>query len=144
MSWANSFSPEKKGKLSFLGLKTAFLIQNMCGPWDRMKTIADVIGCIHLASVGTSLIVCVFRSSIMSENELSTGESSSEGSEDVCSSDGEDYYVFNGDFAPYQGEPLASSEDGDNNGGGEVEDEDGILPSVLQQRFEGQVPLENW
>jgi len=42
----------------------------------------------------------------MSENELSTGESSSEGSEDVCSSDGEDYYVFNGDFAPYQGEPL--------------------------------------
>ena len=106
----------------------------MSGPWDRMKTIADVIGCIHLASVGVfSLIVCVFRSAIMSENELSTGESSSEGSEDVCSSDGQDYYVFNGDFAPYQGEPLASSEDGDNNGGGEVEDEDedGILPSVL-------------
>ena len=112
-----------------------------------MKTSADVIGCIHLANVGVlSLIVCVFRSAIMSENELSTGESSSEGSEDVCSSDGEDYYVFNGVFAPYQGEPLASSEDGDNNGGGEVEDEDedGILPSVLQQRFEGQVPLDNW
>ena len=76
----------------------------------------------------------------MSENELSTGESSSEGSEDVCSSDGEDYYVFNGDFAPYQGEPLASSEDGDSNGGGEdEEDEDGILLSVLEQRFEGQI-----
>jgi len=76
----------------------------------------------------------------MSENELSTGESSSEGSEDVSSSDGEDYYVFNGDFAPYQGEPLASSEDGDSNGGGEdEEDEDGILPSVLEQRFEGQI-----
>ena len=61
----------------------------------------------------------------MSENELSTGESSSEGSDDVCSSDGEDYYVFNGDFAPYQGEPLASSEDGDSNGGGiDEEDED--------------------
>lgn len=81
----------------------------------------------------------------MSENELSTDESSSEGSEDVFSSDGEDYYVFNGDFAPYQGEPLASSEDGDSNGGGEdEEDEDGILPSVLEQRFEGQVPLDSW
>ena len=48
----------------------------------------------------------------MSENEPSTAESSSEGSTDVCSSDGENYYVFNGDFAPYQSEPLASSEDG--------------------------------
>jgi len=77
----------------------------------------------------------------MSENELSTAESSSEGSDDVCSSDGEDYYVFNGDFAPYQGEPLASSEDGDSNGGGgkDEEDEDGILLSVLEQRFEGQI-----
>ena len=81
----------------------------------------------------------------MSENEPSTGESSSEGSEDVCSSDGEDYYVFNGDFAPYQGEPLASSEDSDNGGGeDEEEDKDGILPSVLEQRLEGQVPLDNW
>ena len=76
----------------------------------------------------------------MSENELSTGESSSEESEDVCSSDREDYYVFNGDFALYQGEPLASSEDGDSNGGGEdEEDEDGILPSALEQRFEGKI-----
>ena len=81
----------------------------------------------------------------MSENEPSTGESSSEGNEDVCSSDGEDYYVFNDNFAPYQGEPLASSEDGHNNGGGEdeEEDKDGILPSVLEQSFEGQVPLDN-
>ena len=34
----------------------------------------------------------------MSENKLSKGESSSERGKDVCSSDGEDYYVFNGDF----------------------------------------------
>lgn len=66
----------------------------------------------------------------MSENELSTGESSSEGSEDVCSSDGEDYYVFNGDFAPYQGEPLASSEDGDSNGGGAADFDEILLPLV--------------
>ena len=60
----------------------------------------------------------------MSESKLSRDESSSDGSKDVCSSDGEDYYVFNGNFVPYQGEPLASSEDGDNNGGGEDEEED--------------------
>ena len=54
--------------------------------------------------------------------------------------------LFNGDFAPYKGKPLASSEDGVINGGkdeGEDEDEDGILPSVLEQRFKGQVPLGN-
>ena len=52
---------------------------------------------------------------------------------------GEDYYVFNGDFAPYQDERLASGEDNDNNGGGEdeQEDEDNILPSVLEESFEG-------
>ena len=66
----------------------------------------------------------------MSENQLSTSKSSSKGSKDISSSDAEDYYVFNGDFAPYQGEPLASSEDGDDDGGeDEDEDEDGILPS---------------
>lgn len=70
----------------------------------------------------------------MSENELSMGESSSKGSEDVCSSHGEHYYIFNDNLAPYQGEPLASSEDGNNNGSSkdEEEDEDGILLSVLE------------
>ena len=54
------------------------------------------------------------------------------------------YFVFNGDFAPYKGKPLASSENGHNNGGkDEGEDEDGILPSVLEQRYKGQVPLGN-
>ena len=57
----------------------------------------------------------------MSEHEPSTGESSSEGSQDVCSSDGEVDFVFNGDFVPYQ-------------------DEDGIFPFVLEQCFKGQVP----
>jgi len=37
----------------------------------------------------------------VSENELFMGESSSKGSKDVCSNDGNDYYVFNGDFAPH-------------------------------------------
>lgn len=38
---------------------------------------------------------------IMFENEFLMGEFFFEGSEDVYSSDGEDYYVFNGDFVLY-------------------------------------------
>ena len=56
------------------------------------------------------------------------------------------YFVFNGDFAPYQEEPLAAN-GGDMDGSGaeeEEENEDGILPSVLEQRFEGQVAVDNW
>jgi len=87
-----------------------------------MKTIANITGCIRLASVGP----------IMYENEPSRGASSSKRSEDVCSRDLEDYCVFNGDFVPCQGEALASNEDGDKNGGDEEDeedDDDGILPS---------------
>lgn len=73
----------------------------------------------------------------MSDSELSSSDSSSEGSEIIRSSDEEDYFVFNGHFEPYQDEPLAGSDDSD-------EKEDGILPSVLEQRFEGQVPLNEW
>ena len=71
---------------------------------------------------------------------------SSEESETVqCSDeDAEGYFVFSGDFAPFQGEPLASSgDDMEDNGADEEEDEDGILPSVLEQRFEGGV-VNNW
>ena len=56
----------------------------------------------------------VTRSEIISDNEEMLGDFSSEDSETVENSDEEDagaYFVFNGDFAPYQGEPLASSGD---------------------------------
>ena len=90
----------------------------------------------------------VTRSEIMSDNEEMLGDFSSEESETVQYSDEEDaggYFVFNGDFAPYQGEPLASSgDDMEDNGADEEEDEDGILPSVLEQRFEGGVVVNNW
>ncbi|KAL9979185.1 hypothetical protein ACROYT_G016807 [Oculina patagonica] len=35
----------------------------------------------------------------------------------------------------WEGEPLADSED---------EDEDGILPSVLEQRLEGEIAVTDW
>ena len=84
---------------------------------------------------------------IMSDNEDFSSDSSSQGSEIVGSNDEENtggYFVFNGDFAPYQVEPLAASGDEMDNNGGEEEDEDGILPSVLEHRFEGQVVVDNW
>ena len=52
----------------------------------------------------------------MSDIEVLSSESSSERSEVVSSSeeeDGGDYLELNGNFAPYQGEPLADSEDAD-------------------------------
>jgi len=50
----------------------------------------------------------------MLDNEEMLGDFSYEESETIESRDEEDagaYFVFNGDFAPYQGEPLASSGD---------------------------------
>ena len=81
----------------------------------------------------------------MSDIEVLSSESSSERSEVVSSSeeeDGGDYLELNGNFAPYQGEPLADSEDADMTH--DDENEDRILPSVLEQRFEGQIALNDW
>ena len=50
-----------------------------------MKTIADVTGCIDLAGLGlfSGKLFVFIRPAVMSENELSMDESTSEGSEDV-------------------------------------------------------------
>jgi len=50
----------------------------------------------------------------MSDSKDLSSESSSERSDVVSSSEEEDvgdYFELNGNFAPYQGEPLADSED---------------------------------
>ena len=52
--------------------------------------------------------------------------------------------MFRRDFAPYQGEPLAANGEMADNGDEEEEDEYGILPSVLEQRFERKVPADDW
>ena len=86
---------------------------------------------------------CVFMIEEMSDSEGLSSESSSERSEVVSSSeeeDGGDYFELNGNYAPYQGEPLPDSEDADM----ADDDEDGILPSVLEQRYEGQIALNDW
>ncbi|CAB4005032.1 Hypothetical predicted protein [Paramuricea clavata] len=55
--------------------------------------------------------------------------------------DDSDEFIFEGNFLPYQGEPLASSgsEDIDTS-----EDEDGILREVLEQRYEKVLPVQSW
>ena len=81
----------------------------------------------------------------MSNVEVLLSESSSEQSEVVSSNDEDDdgdYFQLNGNFAPYQGEPLADSKDA--NMSDEDEDEDGILPSGLEQRFEGEIAVNDW
>ena len=88
---------------------------------------------------------CVFVIEEMSDSEGLSSESSSERSEVVASSEEEDsgdYFELNGNFARYQGEPLADSEDADM--ADDDDDEDGILPSVLEQRYKGQITLNDW
>ena len=86
----------------------------------------------------------------MSDSEHSTSDSSSEKGHASSNSDGDDTgvnFMFRSDFAPYQNEPLAANNvmaANDNVSSDEEGDEDGILPSVLEQRFEGQVPVNEW
>ena len=89
----------------------------------------------------------------MSDTERLSSDFSSDENEAMSTSVGENtggLLVFrSGNFAPYQGEPLARA---DNSAGEEAEeeeeeeegDEDGILPSVLEQRLEGNVPVNEW
>ena len=86
----------------------------------------------------------------MSDTEHLSSDSSSDENEAMSTSVGENtggLLVFrSGNFAPYQGEPLARA---DNSADEEAEEEeegdkDGILPSVLEQRLEGNVPVNEW
>ncbi len=74
-------------------------------------------------------------SSESSENELSlTSRSSSD-------SDSTEGNVVVSGIVPYENEPLASSSDEKDES---QLDEDGLSPTVLCARFEGQVTLEEW
>ena len=60
----------------------------------------------------------------------------------LSESDLEENPNVNSCFEPYQGEPLAST--GDSESSDEEQDEDFILPLVLEKRFEKVIPLANW
>ena len=55
-----------------------------------------------------------------------------------------DEYHYKGNFLPYQGEPLASSPDDLNEESNDDIDEDGLSPAVLEQRYERQIPVQEW
>ena len=83
----------------------------------------------------------------MSDNETTDGSTvqymSTESSSDsggVVS--GEENYVFQGNFLPYQGEPIACSED--ESSSKDEEDIDGLTIAVLEERYERRIPVESW
>ena len=69
--------------------------------------------------------------------------------EDVEEGNDEDYHVIYSEIMPYQDEPLAQVDAGDENTGEEIEvdeelDEDGLTPTVLEARYEKRVPVNSW
>lgn len=65
-------------------------------------------------------------------------------SSERCSSSDGDEYKFEDNFLPYQDEPLASSSDEQGEESDRELDEDGISRSVLEQRYEKQITLQQW
>ena len=81
----------------------------------------------------------------MAENEEDYSSSTSEDDVDSLQSLEEDIESVPDQIAPYEGEPLASSDD---NGEGLNEedegDEDGLTASILERRFEKTVSVSSW
>ena len=92
-------------------------------------------------------VLCCSQEYKISDSEVSSNNSSERS--DICcdrdAGENRDYFVGAGSYAPYQGEPLARNHD-ENSDGSEHEevDEDGILPSVLEQRFNREISVDNW
>ena len=151
-----------KWKVPFLTAKICIFVPNSVRALGRVKGSGDVTGCIRSLRqrfgvfVYSWFLVELVRKisdypcKTMSDSEHSSSDSSSERSEAMSASDGEGSsccFLFKSNFAPYQGEPLAGDgEMADNDGEEEEEegDEDGLLPSVLAQRFEGRVAVNEW
>ena len=86
----------------------------------------------------------------MSDSEIDTDVLSEVGSRhssvSVSGNSDADEFVFEGDFLPYQYEPLASSSNEDILLDSKVEDddEDGIPRDVLEQRYENTITVDSW
>lgn len=82
----------------------------------------------------------------MSDNESLTDCSNLSVSNSYSGSSSEDSgsenFVFEDNFLPYQGEPLASS-DSDSSDEDE-QDLEGLTRAVLEQRYEKTVPFQSW
>ena len=74
----------------------------------------------------------------MSDTEVLSSGSSSERSEEE---DSGNHFELSRNFAPYQGKPLTDSKDADMD---DDEEDDGILFSVVAQRFHEQIALNDY
>jgi hypothetical protein len=84
-------------------------------------------------------------SDVSSESDNSDQVSVGSVSSERYSSSDSDEYKFEDNFLPYQDEPLASSSDDQTEELSDEElDEDGISRPVLEQRYEKQIPLQQW
>ena len=81
-----------------------------------------------------------------SESEISDfSQTLSEPDEEEMEEEDDDVQVILSQIEPYQDEPLA--EDDSTSEGNEVEeeaDEDGLTPTVLEARYERQIPVNSW
>ena len=59
----------------------------------------------------------------------------------------QDLGIVDGEFLPYQDEPLQDPEEADNNSDfddDEETDADGLTPAMLESRFEREVDISTW
>ncbi len=80
---------------------------------------------------------------------MSSSESTSSFSSEISSNNSEEVFEdFGGKYFPYQNEPVASENEDDDEdrprAEDQPEDEDGILPVVFRERFEGNRPVRQW
>lgn len=73
---------------------------------------------------------------------MSQDLSDNSGSNDISDNDSDDF-LFEGNFLPYQDEPIASSSGSDDTEDDET-NEDGIPRAVLEQRYEKILSRESW
>lgn len=83
-------------------------------------------------------------SDLPSETEYSEQETTDSVSGERNSFSDRDEYHYKGNFSPYQGEPLASSQHDSSEEINDDIDEDGLSPAVLKQRYERQIPVQEW
>ena len=75
----------------------------------------------------------------MSESEVSSSSSAS------ASKSSEDEEVYDCQFHPYENEPLAEPDDGENYESlDENEDLDGLTPAILEARYERKMNVDSW
>ena len=82
-------------------------------------------------------------SDFVSKADCSDQDSTDSVSSDKSSSSDSDEYHFEGHFLPYQDEPRGSSSD-ESHESDDAPDIDGITRAVLEQRYEKQIPVQQW